>query len=127
MSIARKPSIDLRDTLKEAAMQAAPAFPDFEAVYARAEARPRALRRVVFAASLGLAAAAASFWVGISWQTIFPSEKPLIDGWSMAGGSSAVQITLEGNGQQSVVLASSKGTAVSAFVQGLWESPTSDL
>lgn len=126
MSSAEKKTIDLKTALKDVAMESSPSFPDFAQVYRKAEQRPRKVRRYVFSAAIMAAAAMASFWIGIAWHNRSSRDVALIDSWSSTSISSPAATVSTANGQQTqVVLASSRNSTVSLFVQDLWESSSS--
>ncbi len=122
MSSTERKSIAFKDALRDAAMASSPSFPDFATVYKKADQQPKKVRRYVFSAATLAVAAAASFWIGIAWNSRSSGEVALIDSWSSAQTPSTVSITTTNNQQSQVVLASSQKDVVNFFVQDLWAS-----
>lgn len=120
--------IALRDILQDAALDSAPSFPDFAAVYEKAEQRPRTVRRVAFSAALVGMAAAASFWVGaLFWQSRNAGDVALLDSWSESTAAQVVTVSTTGGEQNTIVLASTTVHPVNQFVQDLWERSSAGL
>ncbi len=103
-------------------MASSPSFPDFAQVYKKADQQPKKVRRYVFSAAALAIAAAASFWIGIAWNSRSSSDVALIDSWSSTQTPTAVSITTTSSQQSQVVLASSQKDVVNFFVQDLWAS-----
>ncbi len=114
--------------LKDAALDAAPSFPDFASVYEKAEKRPRVARRVAFSGAIIALAAAASFWVGsLFWQSRYAGDVALLDSWTESPSVPIVTVSTTSGEQNTIVLASSLVHPVNQFVQDLWANPTAGL
>ena len=122
MSSAEKKKIYLKDALKDAAMSSAPSFPDFADVYRKAEQRPRKVRRIAFSAAITAVAAAASFWIGIAWNSQTSRDIALIDSWTVSAAPVAVSVSTTQGAQNEIVLTAYQTSPVNLFVQELWES-----
>jgi hypothetical protein len=124
MSSAEKKTIDLKGALRDGALASAPSFPDFAQVYRKAEERPRRVRRFALSMSVVAITAVASFLVGIYWHSRSLSDAPLIDSWSSSVPTVPTTLSVGAveDQQGRVVLASTQNSAVTLFVQDLWES-----
>lgn len=120
--------IELRAMLQDAALDAAPSFPDFAAVYEKAEQRPRKVRRLAFSAAMVAMAAAASFWVGaLFWQSRNSGDVALLDSWSESATAPVVTVSTTSGEQNTIILASFAAHPVNQFVQDLWASSSAGL
>ncbi len=122
MSSTEKKTIDFKSAIRDAAMASSSSFPDFAQVYKKADQQPKKVRRYLFSAATLAVAAAASFWIGIAWNSRGSSDVALIDSWSSTQTPVAVSLTTAGSQQSQVVLASSQKDAVNFYVQDLWTS-----
>jgi len=126
MSSNNRKTINLKNVMKDAALDASPSFPDFARVYQKVEQKPRLIRRYAISASLIGAAAVMSFWIGIGWNNRTLSNEALIDSWSTDATPSAISIDAPNGQEDQIILASSRKDVVNFFVQDLWESSSSN-